>query len=125
MKRHTLLTLLLGAGALAVAAAPVHRSARPVVRCSLPVRWYQLDDRSQPVSSVSAVGILVREPLPLSLTDPRDPRLASLYADPLLLRGVRRYEFVQEPRLTDRSLLRLEDVPPAPRIGALDVEFAS
>lgn len=99
MKRHMLLTLLLGAGALAVAAGPVHRSARPVVRCSLPVRNYQFEDRSQPVSSVSAVGILAREPLPLSLIDSRDPRLTRLYADPMLLRGVRRYEFVREPRL--------------------------
>ncbi len=98
MNSKRLLSLLLAVGVVVIAAAPVPRWTRPVVRCSLPDRDYRFQNASQPVRAVSAEGVLAREPLALPDGDP-DPRLAQLFADPRLLREVRRFEFVRQPRL--------------------------
>ncbi len=98
MNANRMLRLLLAAAVVVIAAAPVPRGTRPVVRCSLPDRDYQSRGGSQPVRSVSAEGRLAREPLALPDGD-QDPRLAHWFADPRLLREVRRFEFVRQPRL--------------------------
>jgi hypothetical protein len=63
------------------------------------VRDYQFHNPSRPLKSVSAVGVLVRDPLPRPGATERQRELARLLADPETLRGVRAYQFVERPRL--------------------------
>jgi hypothetical protein len=97
--KRVLLMLLLVSGLLTVAAAPVRRWSHPVVQSGLPPRDYQFRQYAQPVKSVSAVGVLVRDPVALPDLSAADQKFTGVFADPAVLRAVRAYQFVEPPRL--------------------------
>jgi hypothetical protein len=82
-----------------VAAGPYRGVTRPATSCSLPNHDYQYRDFTQPVRSVSAVGILVREPLPtVGMTEFGLERLRRT-GDAVSLRAVKAFQFIDRPRL--------------------------
>jgi hypothetical protein len=100
MKRPTGLLYFAAAALVTVVAAGPYRGAtRPSTSCALPNHDYQYREFSQPVRSVSAVGILVREPLPLGgLTEFEREQLRRT-GDVSVLRAVKAFQFVDHPRL--------------------------
>jgi hypothetical protein len=100
MKCLTGLLYFAVAGSVTVNAAGQHRGVtRPTVSCALPSRDYQYRDFAQPVRSVSAVAILVREPLPLAGLTAREREQARRTGGPTMLRAVKAFQFVDRPRL--------------------------
>jgi len=100
MKRPIGLLYLAAAAFVVVVAAGPHRGAtRSSTTCSLPNHDYQYREFSQPARSVSAVGILVREPLPIAgMTEFERERLRHT-GDAVALRAVKAFQFVDRPRL--------------------------
>ena len=100
MKRATGLLYFVAAAVVTVIAAGPHRGAtRPSTYCSLPNHDYQYRDFSQPVRSVSAVGILVRDPLPTAGMTELDRERLRRTGDAVALRAVKAFQFVERPRL--------------------------
>jgi hypothetical protein len=89
----------LAAALMAVAAGPHRATTRPAIRCGLPDRQYQYRQYSPPVRSVSAVGILVREPLPKAGMSERERERLRRTGDAVALRAVKAFQFVEHPRL--------------------------
>lgn len=100
MKRPIGLLYFAAAAVVTVVAAGPHRGVtRPATSCSLPNHDYHYRDFSQPVRSVSAVGILVRAPLPIAgMTELGRERLRWT-GDDASLRAVKAFQFVDRPRL--------------------------
>ncbi len=100
MKRATGLLYFAAAAVVTVVAAGPHRGVtRPSTYCSLPNHDYQYRDFSQPVRSVSAVGILVRDPLPMAGMTELDRERLRRTGDAVALRAVKAFQFVDRPRL--------------------------
>lgn len=97
--RAALLYLAIAAVLITIAAGPHRGATRPPARCQLPKREYQYRDQSQPVRSVSAVGILVREPLPTAGMTEHEREAWRHTGDPVALRAVKAFQFVERPRL--------------------------
>lgn len=100
MKRGLGLLYFAAAVAVTVVAAGPHRGVtRPATDCALPHHDYQYRDFSQPVQSVSAVGILVRDPLPTVGLSELDRERLRRTGDAAALRSVKAFQFVDRPRL--------------------------
>ncbi len=100
MKRPFGLLYFAAAAAVTVVAAGPHRGVtRPATSCSLPDHDYQYRDFSQPARSVSAVGILVRDPLPTAGMTELDREQLRRTGDAVALRAVKAFQFVDRPRL--------------------------
>ena len=97
--RIRLLCLAIAASVTVVAAGPHRGVTHPQVRCALPDRDYQYRTYSQPVQSVSAVGVLVRQPLTSADMTESEREKQRWRGDPTTLRAVKAFQFVERPRL--------------------------
>ncbi len=84
---------------IVIAAGPHRGVTRPSTSCSLPKYDYQYRDFAQPVRSVSAIAILVREPLPTAGMSELEREQLRRTGDAGSLRAVKAFQFVEQPRL--------------------------
>ncbi len=91
--------VVVAAAAIAMAAGPHRGATRPAPRCALPNHEYQYRDFSQPVRSISAVGHLVRDRLPLGDMSELAREQLRRTGDGAVLRAAKTFQFVERPRL--------------------------